>query len=498
MNRMGIMALFVAVALATACGCSESHKLPDPPENFVRYTETVTLHSEILGTDINFGIYLPASYRDDKGARYPVVYMLHGLGDNWTSWNGKYLQANRKVDALVKNGLSEMIYVFPSGFKTYYCNFYTGKYNYMDMFVEELIPFIDKNFRTLADKGHRAVTGYSMGGFGAMALAMKHPELFCCSAPLSMSFRTDSQYMSESQDGWDEQWGRIFGGIGKYGPDRLTDWYLAHCPYYQFSDAARTELETVKWFLTCGDDEEQLLIANDSLHVILRDRNYAHEFRVGNGAHTSTYWMDALSEVLPWFDSCMNGSTLWPECSESNIVKADIEPDSNGVVESPAFSKGGTCVYFLHRGLSKNELRDVMAVAWNSNNTLNYVFLPCDLDIRSAAEWEEYYAEKYGSGNKIAVVLDGAGQEVLARKSSYGRILVVNTVLQEDGETVTTEGEKWYFAATDDASCYRSMGNLYRSCKRSGANFEYRVVNGSGDKAEDRLRTLSKIRGYIF
>ena len=56
MNRMGIMALFVAVALATACGCSESHKLPDPPENFVRYTETVTLHSEILGTDINFGI----------------------------------------------------------------------------------------------------------------------------------------------------------------------------------------------------------------------------------------------------------------------------------------------------------------------------------------------------------------------------------------------------------------------------------------------------------
>ena len=76
----------------------------------------------------------------------------------------------------------------------------------MDMFVQELVPHVDKSFRTIADRAHRALTGYSMGGFGAMILAEKHPELFSCSAPLSMSFRTDAQYMTESGSGWDGQW----------------------------------------------------------------------------------------------------------------------------------------------------------------------------------------------------------------------------------------------------------------------------------------------------
>ena len=105
---------------------------------------------------------------DDADRRYPVVYMLHGYGDNHTSWNGNYLHANARIQALEKNGLSEMIYIFPAGYNSYYCNYYNGKYNYMDMFVQELVPHVDKSFRTIADRAHRALTGYSMGGFGAM------------------------------------------------------------------------------------------------------------------------------------------------------------------------------------------------------------------------------------------------------------------------------------------------------------------------------------------
>jgi len=455
------------------------------------------MHSDILNTDISFGVYLPASYRDDKSVTYPVVYMLHGYGDNWMSWNGKYLHANNKVDTWENKGLSEMIYIFPAGFTTYYCNYYTGKYNYMDMFVEEFIPFIDKTFRTKADKEHRAITGYSMGGFGAMVLAEKHPELFCCSAPLSMSFRTNAQYMTESQSGWDGQWGKIFGGIGKYGADRLTDYYLSHNPYYQFNDANRSKLETVNWFFTCGDDEEQLLVANDSLHVILRDRGYEHEFRVGNGAHTSSYWMDALSEVLPWFDHCMNGATAWPDCAKSEIIKADITPDENGAVISSAYAtnNSGTGIYFMHKGLTSDEVLDAMAVAWSTNTTYRFVYLPCDLNVRSAEEWENYYSGKYNIEKKVAIALDGAGPSAMERKSTYASILFVNTPISE---TITTkEGDIFYFAATDDSDSYKSMDNLYRSCKRTGASFEYRVINGTGNKATDRLNTLTKIKSYI-
>ena len=492
MNRRTIITFAVLLTTVSACACSEKKPLPEPGD-FIRYTETMTMHSDILGTDIYFGVYLPESYRDEPDRRYPVVYMLHGFGDNWKSWNGKYLHANYKVDALTVEGLSEMIYIFPSGFTTYYCNFYNGKYNYMDMFVQEFIPHVDKCFRTIADKGHRSITGYSMGGFGAMALAEMHPEMFCCSAPLSMSFRTNAQYMSESQNGWDSQWGSIFGGTGKAGADRLTEHYLLHCPYYRFNDANRSSLETVNWFLTCGDDEEQLLIANDSLHVVLRDRNFAHEYRVKNGAHTSSYWMDALNEVLPWFDHCMNGT---PAPSDQEIWKADIQPGADGTVSSTAFQekKSGSGVFFFHKGLKAEEVKDAMAVLWSAGGSGAFVFLPCNLSEKSVEQWEEFYSKSYEMTSRTAVALDGSGDAVIARKTDFKSVILANT---GTSLTTTAPGEIYRFASADDAACYHEMSELYKSCKRSGASFEYRVFNGSGNPSEDRLRALYSLREYI-
>ena len=75
------------------------------------------MHSEIMGTDVKYSVLLPASYVAEKDKKYPVVYMLHGLGDNHNSWNGKYLTANSKIKTLESSGkISDMIYVFPEGF----------------------------------------------------------------------------------------------------------------------------------------------------------------------------------------------------------------------------------------------------------------------------------------------------------------------------------------------------------------------------------------------
>lgn len=487
--------IVIALALLSAC----SSKPGDEPkaEEFVRYSTDNIMHSDILGTDIPFSILLPESYQADQSAKYSVVYMLHGYGDNWKSWNGNYLHANSKIQSLEGRGLSEMIYVFPCGFTTYYCNFYNGKYDYMDMFTQELIPYIDRTYRTIADKDHRSITGYSMGGFGAMVLPLKHPELFNSSAPLSMSFRTDEQYMAESQSGWDGQWGKIFGGVGKSGQERLTEYYKAHCPLYQFNSEHQAELSTVNWFFTCGDDEEQLLIANDALHVMMRDNSYAHEFRVGNGGHKSSYWMDALEEVLPWFDHNMNGASQWPSCSFSNYSLKEVATDENGAVLSQKYASDGSAraIFLFHNEEDASTVRDLLSVAFSASASANYVLAPCDLSQKTVEEWMSYYKDKYSFASALAISVGEAGRLVFDRKDLFPAQYFVKAFIPDEFQTA--EGEKYYFATTDDSPDYGDMAKLYRSCRSSGADFEYRVINGSGNAAEDLLRCLEKLKPYL-
>ena len=179
MTKSSSIFIVFSLLVLASCGCDNKRTLPEPDGKFERYTQDLVMHSEIMGTDIKYSVLLPASYVADKDKKYPVVYMLHGLGDDHNSWNGKYLTANSKIKTLESSGkISEMIYIFPDGFTSYYCNYYTGKYNYMDMFINELVPHVDANYRTIPDREHRSITGYSMGGFGAMVLPEKHPETF--------------------------------------------------------------------------------------------------------------------------------------------------------------------------------------------------------------------------------------------------------------------------------------------------------------------------------
>ncbi|MGM9735213.1 MAG: alpha/beta hydrolase [Candidatus Cryptobacteroides sp.] len=496
MNRIPYIFILLSLLAASAVGCGSKTVLPEPGP-FQRYTENCVMHSSVLGRDVEYAVLLPRNYRDDVGKSYPVVYMLHGYGDNHTSWNGKYLHAKERIEALEDAGMiGEMIYVFPDGYTSYYCNYYTGKFDYMDMFVTELVPLVDRSFRTVADRDHRALTGYSMGGFGAMVLAMKHPEVFSCSAPLSMSFRTDAQYMTESAGGWDGQWGSIFGGVGLYGQDRLTPWYIAHNPYRQFNDENRTALSSVHWFFTCGDDEEQLLVANDSLHVILRDRSFAHEYRVANGAHTSSYWMDALNEVLPWMDHYLNGSDMWPECSRVSCSPATVGFEEDGTAISSSFKEngGGQGVFWFHKGLPESFIRDAIGIAWTTSTKAMFIYLPCDLDVRSVPEWIEYWNGKYSLTTSMAVSIGEAGSEVSTHCGEFSSFVFIDSA----SEIPEADSSNTYFIAlTDESPYYTGADNLYRSCKRWGAGFEYRVIDASDDVSTDRLRCLSKIAPYI-
>lgn len=498
--------IFVLVAVCVSCACEPERKLPAAEGvRFARYAEDVSVSSKCLGKTVGFNILLPSDYLTSKDKRYPVVYMLHGFGDNRKSWNDQYLRVESKIEELEGNGLQSMIYVFPDGYNSYYSNTYDGSFKYMDMFIDELVPYIDKVYRTIPDRQHRAVVGYSMGGFGAMVLPMKNPDVFGISVPLSMSFRTDEQYMTEGpQSGWDGQWGRIFGGIGLSGKDRLTDYYKSHCPFYQYVPENFETLSEVNLFLHCGDDEEQLLIANDDLHVQLRDYGYEHEYRVADGGHTSIYWRNSLDEVLPYIQFVMEGGKDWnDDVAQGTMPDVSLNDDGMYVSDS-AVSEVPTnvnVIYFAYRGLDRKDAVNIVSIiAGTGGKTDSFAVVPCDLTVRNIVEWVDYIETSYGFGTDVSkrsvVAVEDSGEEVYEKQAMFSSLFFDNASLPLDRIEVFSD-KFYYIGQTDDGACYKGSGLLYKACKSSSADFQYRVRNGSGERMADMYSGVREMTSFI-
>jgi S-formylglutathione hydrolase FrmB len=146
--------------------------------------------SAILQSSVHYCVFLPANYSspDAKAQRYPVLYLLHGLGGNeqemalsgeWTLLQD--LRRDHRVRASLEarqNTVGDFLVVAPDGWDTFYINSRDGKTLYGDFFVREFITFIDHTYRVRAGPTARGITGFSMGGYGAMRIGFAHPELF--------------------------------------------------------------------------------------------------------------------------------------------------------------------------------------------------------------------------------------------------------------------------------------------------------------------------------
>ena len=511
-SRISIIVAAVAILCAVVTTCACGGDKPQPKPEFKRYNSGLTLQSSLASPGTSFkvpyDILLPEDYVSNPERRYPVVYMLHGYGDDNTSWNGQWMQGAAKIMSLEKQAdLEPMIYVFPMGWKTYYSNYYDGTFRYMDMFVQELIPHIDGQYRTIADRGHRAVVGYSMGGFGAMVLPMKHPETFSVSAPLSMSFRTDEQYMTESADGWNEQWGKIFGGAGQYGQNRLTDYYKQHCPFYQFVPGNEASLSSVNWFLTCGDNEEQLLVANDALHQLMRDNGYDHEFRVGDGGHSSSYWRTALEEVLPYIQHCFAGGGKW-NYSNVYVSVPTVTYETDGVFLSKAYkeaaSPDGNAIFLFHNGLQTAQVAKMVAVLQGARDNKLFAILPCNLNEKSLADWITLYETKYKVGGvpdkRRAVAVGNAGKQVFASQNLFSALYFESAAVADDLSNLQlVKGKFYYMGQNDEGAFHHDIGALYKACrllykeKEEVSMFEYRCRNYAGDPEKDLLEGMQAV-----
>lgn len=143
----------------------------------------MTIDSQVLGRQMKYSVYLPEDY--DGKTTLPVLYLLHGMGDDQNSWLDKGDMAALTSAAITSGEVGKMVVVTPDAMQTFYCNGVQDGMAYEDYFFNELVPAIEEQFNVGKDKSMRAVGGLSMGGYGTLYYAVQHKDMFCCAYAMS-------------------------------------------------------------------------------------------------------------------------------------------------------------------------------------------------------------------------------------------------------------------------------------------------------------------------
>jgi S-formylglutathione hydrolase FrmB len=254
--------------------------------------ECRTVSSRILGHPIAYCVLLPPGYDTDRSRRYPVLYFLHGLGEN----EQMFLQSgglDLVEDYWERGQLGPYLIVTPDGGTSFYINSRDGRQRYEDFFIQEFLPFVDRSYRTLPGRSNRGIAGISMGGYGALHLAFRHPGLF---GSVSASSPALIEKLPEvtSVGAQPPLVGQLLSGVFGSPPDRAF-WDL-NSP---LTLARTAHLAGLKIHFDCGEqDEYGFEHGARSLDAVLASRGIPHEFHLYPGGHNWAYFADHLLASL--------------------------------------------------------------------------------------------------------------------------------------------------------------------------------------------------------
>ncbi len=251
--------------------------------------ENLSLPSKILNMERKYAVYLPPDY-ETSSRSYPVLYLLHGGGDDQTGWV-QFGEVLHIADKAIREGkATPMIIVMPDANTTRrgYANNATGTWLYEDFFFKELMPVVEKKYRIKTEKRFRAVAGLSMGGGGTFTYALHHPELFSSACPLSAATGPLNLEAAKTN----------VRRIDSTATDlQIETFFNDQNVVTLVNKLSDEQKKAVRWYIDCGDDDF-LYEGNSLVHIAMRKREIPHEFRIRNGGHTWTYWREALPEVL--------------------------------------------------------------------------------------------------------------------------------------------------------------------------------------------------------
>ncbi len=500
-----VLSALVALIMVLAPGCSEDEPKMVPGE-FHLLLEDQVLQSTLLNRPIEYAVLLPEGYNDSQDS-YPVVYLLHGYGDNETAWfkNGGIQFYSDKQTAET----GPMIFVMPQAFNSYYIDKYTGTFPYMDMFVEELVPEIDSRFRTKKDKSQRAVMGYSMGGYGALILPAMHPEVFSVSIPLSMSFRTDQQYLAESQSSFDNQWAPNFGPAkGISGAARLSDYFKQRSPFYFFNQADLTAYDNLHILIDCGDDEESLIFTSNSLHSLMQRNGIDHEYRVRSGGHSFDYWKKSYPEALRFISNAFQGiphpaepapAPITSLINDTDIQNETVEGTGVNILKPADYETSGLdypVLYFIHDSPAGDYhdnlidalslLREGMATSKIAKSIVVEIKAGEAVDSEFMQELIGYVDENFRTKDlRVNRVIAGNGAgginalSIANESDLFSDCFIYSAALPEAAPAVSST-VFYYLDATDKSSSYKGYENLFTKIRTEGTDgYEYRVRQGA-------------------
>jgi enterochelin esterase-like enzyme len=253
--------------------------------------DNLSVPSKLLKSERKYAIYLPPDYATSERS-YPVLYLLHGAGDDHTGWV-QFGEVLNITDKAIREGTATpMIIVMPdadTGRRGYF-NDVKGDWNYEDFFFQELMPHVEKKFRIKANKKFRAISGLSMGGGGTFMYALHHPELFSSACPLSASagpitVEDAKKNLQRNNTNPDIQGSTV------------NNYYNRHSALALINNIKDDQKKAVRWYIDCGDDDF-LYEGNSLVHIAMKKKEIPHEFRIRDGAHNWTYWRESLPKVL--------------------------------------------------------------------------------------------------------------------------------------------------------------------------------------------------------
>ena len=254
--------------------------------------ECNSLPSKILARSVPYCIVLPASFDADKARTFPVLYFFHGLGDNEQFFvhSGAW---NLLEDMRDKGELKDFLIATPDARSTFYINARDGKERYEDFLLQEFFPYVEKHYRVAAGRANRAISGISMGGYGAVYLAFRHPQLFSSvSAHSAALIEKLPNFLAGALP--DSPRARVLGNAFGNPPDPV--FWQAHNPIV----IARTaNVAHLNIYFDCGDQDDFGFEAGAiALDKVLASRQIPHEFHIYAGRHDASYFAEHLPASL--------------------------------------------------------------------------------------------------------------------------------------------------------------------------------------------------------
>ncbi len=245
--------------------------------------ESHSFESTLMGRKMPYRVLLNAAYDANKDQRFPVIYLLHGLFGHFDNWTDK-----TEIEKYAAS--HNFIIVTPEGGDGWYTDSVTAKNDLYESYItRELIPAIDKKFKTVAGREGRVIAGLSMGGYGAVKFGLKYPEMFSLVGSFSGAFDAPKRGL-----GGAKTWPSI---LSVFGPDdsetrKKNDIFAI---LNAMSEERRRSIPFI--YLDCGT-EDFLFQTNREFAALLADKKVPHEYRQRPGTHDWEYWGEQVEEFL--------------------------------------------------------------------------------------------------------------------------------------------------------------------------------------------------------